>query len=111
MATVLEFRRVLFRSELQNRLAALGIVPSAIAGVLQSRNTTLPAGTVNAEGRELALEQTGEFRTLADIDTAVFTQSANGTPLYLRDIGTVHRGYQHPPRLVSYYTWRDEGGH
>src|SRR4029453_7219138 len=44
----------------QNRLAALGIVPSAIRGVLQSRNTTLPAGAVNAEGRELALEQSGE---------------------------------------------------
>jgi multidrug efflux pump subunit AcrB len=94
----------------QNRLAALGIVPAAIRAVLQSRNTTLPAGTVNAEGRELALEQSGEFRTLADIDTVVFTQTANGTPLYLRDIGSVHRGYEHPPRLVSYYTWRDSSG-
>src|SRR5262245_16115592 len=94
----------------QHRLAALGIVPAAIQGILQGRNTTLPAGAVNAEGRELALEQTGEFRTLADIDTAVFSQAANGTPVYLRDIGSVHRGYQHPPRLVSYYTWRDSNG-
>ena len=94
----------------QNRLAAFGIIPAAIRVVLQGRNTTVPAGTVNAEGRELALEQTGEFRTLADIDKVVFTQAANGTPVYLRDIGSVHRGYQHPARLVSYYTWRDEGG-
>ena len=94
----------------QNRLAAFGIVPAAIKEVLQSRNTTVPAGTVNAEGRELALEQSGEFRTLADIDTVVFTQAANGTPIYLRDIGSVHRGYQHPARLLSYYTWRDQGG-
>jgi multidrug efflux pump len=94
----------------QSRLAAFGIIPAAIRGVLQSRNTTLPAGTVNAEGRELALEQTGEFRTLADIDRVVFTQAANGTPVYLRDIGSVHRGYQHPAQLLSYYTWRDEGG-
>src|SRR5262249_6541952 len=72
----------------QNRLAALGIVPAAVRVTLQNRNTTLPAGTVNAEGRELALEQTGEFRSLADIDTAVFMQAANGTPLYLRDIRT-----------------------
>ncbi|HEU4938539.1 MAG TPA: efflux RND transporter permease subunit [Vicinamibacterales bacterium] len=94
----------------QNRLAAFGIIPAAVSGVLQSRNTTLPAGAVNAEGRELALEQTSEFRTLADIDKVVFTQAANGTPLYLRDIGSVHRGYQHPPKLLSYYTWRDEAG-
>ena len=94
----------------QHRLAAFGIIPAAISGVLQSRNTTVPAGTVNAEGRELALEQTGEFRTLADIDKVVFTQAANGTPVYLRDIGSVHRGYEHPVRLASYYTWRDDGG-
>src|SRR5262249_44562914 len=94
----------------QNRLAALGIVPAAIRGTVQSRNTTLPAGTVNAEGRELELEQSGEFRTLADIGTSVFTQTGNGTPLYLRDIGSAHRAYQHPPRLVSYYTWRDRNG-
>ena len=95
----------------QNRLAALGIIPAAVRSVLQSRNTTLPAGTVNAEGRELPLEQTGELRTLADIDTTVFAQAANGTPVYLRDIGSVHRGYEHPARLVSYYTWRDGDGH
>jgi multidrug efflux pump subunit AcrB len=94
----------------QSRLAALGIVPAALSGILQSRNTTLPAGTLNAGGRDLALEQTGEFRTLADIDTAVFTQATNGTPLYLRDLGSVHRGYQHPARFLTYYTWRDAGG-
>src|SRR5262249_57729457 len=73
-------------------------------------NATRRAGSESGEGRELVLEQWGEFRTLADIGTAVFTQAANGTPLYLRDIGTVHRGYEPPPRLVSYYTWRDRNG-
>jgi len=94
----------------QNRLAALGIVPAALGGILRNRNTTFPAGTVNAGGRDLALEQSGEFRTLADIDTAVFTTATNGTPIYLRDIGSVHRGYQHPARFLSYYTWRAPNG-
>ena len=94
----------------QNRLAALGIVPAALGGILRNRNTTFPAGTVNAGGRDLGLEQSGEFRTLADIDTAVFTLAANGTPIYLRDIGSVHRGYQHPARFLSYYTWRAPNG-
>jgi multidrug efflux pump len=94
----------------QNRLAMLGIVPGALSGILQNRNTTFPAGTLNAGGRDLALEQTGEFRTLADLDMAVFTQAANGTPLYLRDLGSVHRGYQHPARFLSYYAWRDRNG-
>src|SRR5262249_16019903 len=96
----------------QNRLAALGIVPAAVRGILETRNTRLPAGTVNAEGRELALEQTGEFRTLADIDTAVFMQTSTRTPLYLRAIRPVHPAYPHPlpPVFGSYYTWRDGNG-
>jgi multidrug efflux pump subunit AcrB len=32
----------------QNRLAAFGIIPAAIRGILQGRNTTLPTGTMNA---------------------------------------------------------------
>jgi multidrug efflux pump subunit AcrB len=94
----------------QHRLAALGIVPAALGGVLQSRNTTFPSGTVNTGGRDLALEQSGEFKNLEDIDTAVFTQATNGTPVYLRDIGSVHRGYQHPARFLTYYTWRAPEG-
>jgi multidrug efflux pump subunit AcrB len=94
----------------QHRLAALGIVPAALGGILGSRNTTFPVGTVNTGGRDLALEQSGEFRTLADIDTAVFATASNGTPIYLRDIGSVHRGYQHPARFLSYYTWRAPNG-
>jgi multidrug efflux pump len=94
----------------QDRIAALGVVPGAIPGVLQNRNTTVPAGTLNAGGRDLALEQTGEFRTLADLSTVVVAQAANGTPIYLRDLGTAHRGYQHPARFLSYYMYRDHDG-
>src|SRR5262249_44681253 len=94
----------------QERIAALGIAPPALSGILRERNTTFPAGTLNAGGRDLALEQTGEFRTLADLDTVVFAQAANGAPLYLRDLGSAHRGYQHPARFLSYYTHRGDSG-
>lgn len=94
----------------QNRLAAFGIVPAALPGILQNRNTTLPSGTLNVGGRNLELQQTGEIRTLEDIDNIVFTQTANGSPLYLRYIGMARRGYQHPARFLSYYSWRDPNG-
>jgi multidrug efflux pump subunit AcrB len=94
----------------QNRLAALGVVPAALSAVLQNRNTTIPSGTLNAGGRDLTLEQTGEFRTLADFDNVVLAQATNGTPVYLRDLGTMHRGYQHPARFLSFFTQRDGSG-
>jgi len=94
----------------QNRLAAFGVPPPALPGILQNRNTTFPAGTLSAGGRDLELQQTGEFRTLNDINDVVLTQAANGTPLYLRNLATARRSYQHPARFLSYYTWRDQNG-
>ncbi len=94
----------------QNRLAAFGVPPPALPGILQNRNTTFPAGTLSAGARDLELQQTGEFRTLDDINNIVLTQAANGTPLYLRNLAMARRSYQHPARFLSYYTWRDQNG-
>jgi multidrug efflux pump subunit AcrB len=92
----------------QNRLAAFGISPMALPGIMQNRNTTFPAGTLSAGGRDLELQQTGEFRTLDDINNIVLTQASNGTPLYLRNLAIARRSYQHPARFLSYYAWRDQ---
>jgi len=94
----------------QTRLAAFGVPPPALPGILENRNTTFPAGTLSAGGRDLELQQTGEFRTLDDINNVVLTQAENGTPLYLRNLAMARRGYQHPARFLSYYTWRDQNG-
>ena len=94
----------------QNRLAAFGVPPPALPGIVQDRNTTLPAGTLSTGSRDLEIEQTGEFRTLDDINGVVLTQGTNGTPLYLRNLATARRSYQHPARTLSYYTWLDPSG-
>ena len=94
----------------QDRIAGYGIVPGAIPAMLEKRNTTIPAGTLNTGGRSIELEQTNEFRTLKDIDYTAIGQAGNGTLLYLRDLGIARRGYQHPARFLSFYTHRDAGG-
>src|SRR5437763_36724 len=92
----------------QNRIAGYGIVPGIIPAALEKRNTTIPAGTLNTGGRSIELEQTNEFRTLADIDRTAIGQAGNGTLLHLRDLGIARRGYQHPARFHSFYTHRDD---
>jgi len=94
----------------QNRLAAFGVPPPALPAILQNRNTTFPAGTLSAGGRDIELQQSGEFRTLQNIDSVILTQAKNGTPLYLRDLAVARRSYQHPARFLSYYSWRDADG-
>ncbi len=34
-----------------------------------------------------------------------------GTPVYLRDLVQISRGYQAPAAYLNYYTWRDSSGH
>ena len=94
----------------QDRIAGYGVVPAVIPTVLHQRNTTIPAGTLNAGGRNVELEQTNEFRTLTDIDSTAIGQAGNGTLLYLRDLGIARRGYQHPARFLSFYTHKDADG-
>jgi len=94
----------------QNRIAGYGLLPNSIPTVLHQRNTTIPAGTLNAGGRNIELEQTNEYRTLGDIDTTSIGQAGNGTLVYLRDLGIARRGYQHPARFLSFYTVKDAGG-
>src|SRR5439155_958561 len=52
----------------QDRIAGYGIVPGGIPAMLEKRNTTIRAGTVDTGGRNIELEQTNEFRTLKDIE-------------------------------------------
>lgn len=94
----------------QDRIAGYGIVPGVIPGMLERRNTTIPAGTLNTGGRSIELEQTNEFRTLKDIDYTAIGQAGNGTLLYLRDLGIARRGYQHPARFLSFYAHKDASG-
>lgn len=94
----------------QDRLAGYGIIPGVIPGVLRSRNTTIPAGTLNTGGRNVDLEQTNEFRTLSDIDYTAIGRAGNGTLVYLRDLGIARRGYQHPARFLSFYTGKEPSG-
>jgi multidrug efflux pump subunit AcrB len=94
----------------QDRIAGYGVVPGVIPTALRQRNTTIPAGTLNAGGRNIELEQTNEFHTLTDIAYTAIGQAGNGTLMYLRDLGIARRGYQHPARFLSFYTVKDASG-
>src|SRR2546430_10744786 len=52
----------------QDRIAGYGIVPAAIPAMLEKRNTTSPAGTLNTGGRSIELGRTQEFRELGGTD-------------------------------------------
>jgi multidrug efflux pump subunit AcrB len=94
----------------QERLAAYGITPAGLSNTLDARNIALPGGVVNANGRNVPLQPSGEFRRESEIGNVVVSQTSTGLPVYLRDLVQIERGYESPAQFLNYYTYKDEAG-
>lgn len=94
----------------QERLASYGLLPSDVQQRINARNIQLPAGTLETAGKNLPVIATGEFKNEKEIGSVLVTTSANGAPVYLKDIVDISRDYESPPRFLSYLTWKDDKG-
>ncbi|MCC6861203.1 MAG: efflux RND transporter permease subunit [Bryobacterales bacterium] len=91
----------------QERLASYGIATGNLDEILQARNTTLPGGTLESQGRNLVIDPSGEFKNEREIGDVLLTSSGSGSPLYLRDLVDIVRGYENPQRYTNYYLAAD----
>src|SRR6201987_3035973 len=95
----------------QDRLAAYGLRPADLSKVLSARNIIAPGGTVETGERRVTLIPSGQFDTAKSIGDVAVSTTSEGTPVYLRDLVQISRGYQAPAQYLNYYTWRDANGH
>lgn len=94
----------------QERLASYGISASQVNQAISARNISMPGGTVNAGGRNLAVAPSGEFATEREIGDVLVIPASGGKPAYVRDLVEVNRVYTSPARFYHYFTWRDSQG-
>lgn len=80
------------------RLAALGIPPTAVFDALARQNLVAPAGSADATHDRVQVRVDGGLRSAADI--ANVTLEVGGQLLQLADIATVRTGYEDPPSLT-----------
>jgi len=97
----------------QDRLAQYGVKPSDLKNVLGARNITLPGGTVEVGPKSIQIDPSGKFETPHQIGDVIIgtASSAANSPVYLRDLVDISRGYQSPAQYLNYFTWRDPEGH
>lgn len=89
----------------QERLANYGVQPSKLQDVLQARNITLPGGAVEvADEKNVIVDPSGAFKSATAIGDVIIGSSSSGSPVYLRDLVDITRGYQTPPRYLNFYT-------
>ena len=94
----------------QEVLAAYGLRPSDIKDRLQLQNTPTPGGQLQVEQMNLLIEPSGPFTEPAQIGEVIMTRSSEGSPVYVRDVVEISRGYQDPPRFLNFYSWLDQDG-
>jgi multidrug efflux pump subunit AcrB len=95
----------------QERLSAYDVGGSAeLAQLIAARNITAPGGVIESAGKKLTVDASGELQNEQEIGDILMTTSAQGSPVYLRDVFEISRGYESPARYLNKYTFRDKNG-
>jgi multidrug efflux pump subunit AcrB len=96
----------------QERLAAYGLQPSNLKDILGARNITLPGGQLEAGSKSIQIDPSGKFSAPAQIGDVIVSTSSSAaqSPVYLRDLVSISRGYQSPAKYLNYLTWQDKNG-
>jgi multidrug efflux pump subunit AcrB len=87
----------------RDRMAQLGVPPSAIVQELQAHNVAANAGRVEVGPDLLTIEPTGIFTEVADFERLVLSSISGTSQIYLGDVATVRRGYQDPPMPILHF--------
>ena len=82
----------------RDRMAQLGIPTSTIINELQQRNAVVDAGRVEVGPDFVAIRPTGVLQTVEDFESILLAGVGSDRQIFLRDVGTVQRGYVDPPQ-------------
>jgi len=85
------------------RLAEAGIDTEALAATLAAQNVIRPGGEIDADGRAIPIQPTGNFESVETIADTPIRLPGSGDIIALGDIATVTRGYADPPGRLAYY--------
>ncbi len=98
-----EQQEVVFLEISRQRLAQLGINEEQIYAKLQERNIAADGGRVRVGDQHVPLDPKGEFSSADDMLGLVIGSDRTGRQIFLRDIATLERGDQDPPRRLLRY--------
>jgi multidrug efflux pump subunit AcrB len=85
------------------KLAQLGISPNLMIAALQEQNVITPGGTIDADGTNLTLQPTGNYRTIEDIANTLIAVPGLEQSIQIKDVATVARQTVDPPFRNAYY--------
>lgn len=85
------------------RLTPYGLDLMQLAQSLQRRNASLAGGTVELPQQNLAVKPSGKLESEQEVGDIV-VDVLDGSPLYLRELVDIARGYEDSPRILNFET-------
>ena len=85
------------------KLAQFGITGEEVIDTLVRQNVVLPGGKFDAAQQDVIVEPTGNFRSIEDIENVEITIPDTRQTIQLKDIVSVYRGYEDPPKDMVYF--------
>src|SRR5215471_3134497 len=98
-----EQREVVYLEISRQRLAQLGINEDQIYRQLQAKNVASDGGRVRIGNEHIALDPTGAFASAEDMLNLAIGSDSTGRQLFLKDVATLKRGCEDPPRRILRY--------
>lgn len=96
-------REVVFLEISRQRLAQLGIPEEQVYSQLLERNIAADGGRIRVGDQHVALDPTGAFESVDAMLSLVIGSDRSGNQLALRDVATIVRGDEDPPRRILRY--------
>jgi multidrug efflux pump subunit AcrB len=98
-----EQQEVVYLQISRQRLAQLGIPEEQIYSKIQERNIAADGGRVRVGEEHIAIDPKGAFNSAEDMLNLVIGSDKSGRQMFLRDVATIERGNQEPPRRLLRY--------
>ena len=96
-------QEVVFLEISRQRLAQLGISEDQIYAKLQDKNIAADGGRVRVGNERIAIDPKGGFLSAEDMLDVVIGSDRSGRQLLLKDVATLQRGDEDPPRRLLRY--------
>ncbi|WP_026958397.1 efflux RND transporter permease subunit [Aliagarivorans taiwanensis] len=98
-----EQQELLYVETSLQRLAALNLDFSVVAGLLNQQNSVEQAGYMTINGERLALRPNGELNSVETLENLIIHGSDTGNLIRLKDVATVTRGLvEVPSNLINF---------
>jgi multidrug efflux pump subunit AcrB len=103
-------QEVVFLEISRQRLAQLGIDEEQIYKHLQARNIAADGGRVRVGEEHIAIDPRGEFQSADEMLELVIGSDRTGRQLFLKDVATLDRADQDPPRRLLRFDGKEAIG-